>query len=335
MTAPSRSLSTRLPASIDRRLLLGGSAVAALAAMGSGGAVFAQGKHVHPETAKSPGQAHGRHGALIAALKACISKGEACVKHCIALLNKGDTSLVDCLKTTTAMLPICRALERYAAIDAKHLRELAQLCVVVNQECEAECQKHADHHTACRECADACTACITECTKVIEKKAITPFIGQNFKFATHGGKPWTSAEALGRPTALFFGFTDCPSVCPTTLLDMSNALKDLGSRADALAVYFVSVDPERDTVAHLARYLASFDTRIVGLTGDPMETDAMVHAFKAFYVRTPSGDGYTIDHTTSVYLMDRAGVVVDQLRYGARPAEQLAKLRKLIGDSAS
>jgi protein SCO1/2 len=333
-----------LPASelaLDRRRLLGGTAMAALA-LSTGGAAAQQGKsnpHAHHGTAggkQPPGQApehtgHGRHAALVASVKACVAKGEACIKHCIALLNQGDTSLVDCLKTVTAMIPICRALERYAVIDAKHLRELSQLCITVNEECEAECRKHADHHTSCRDCADACTACITECNKLLEKKAqLIPFQGRKFTFLTHKGETWNSASLDGTPAVVFFGFTDCPSVCPTTLQDMTVALDQLGRTADDLKVLFVSVDPERDTVPHLGKYLASFDGRITGLTGDPVEVAALAHAFKAFFAKVPNEGGYTMDHTTTVFLLDRAGALVDELAFGARQGEQVAKLRGLL-----
>lgn len=322
---------------LDRRRLLGGTACAALT-LTAGGATAQQGKtnpHAnHGKPAPGPAQehvGHGRHAALVASVKACVAKGEACIKHCIALLNQGDTSLVDCLKTVTAMIPICRALERYAVIDAKHLRELAQLCITVNEECEAECRKHADHHASCRECADACTACITECNKVLEKKAqLMPFQGRTFTFSTHKGETWHSASLQGTPAAVVFGFTDCPSVCPTTLQDMTVALGQLGRAAEDLNILFVSVDPERDTVAHLGKYLASFDARITGLTGDPVELAALAHAFKAFFAKVPADGGYTMDHTTTVYLLDRKGTVVDEIAFGARPGEQLAKLRGLV-----
>ena len=334
--------STPSDLAMDRRRLLGGTAIAALA-LSAGGVQAQQGKnnpHAHhgaPGGKQTPGQAHdhgtghGRHAALVASVKACVAKGEACIKHCIALLNQGDTSLVDCLKTVTAMIHICRALERYAVIDAKHLRSLAQLCITVNEECEAECRKHADHHSSCRECADACTACITECNKLLEKKAqLMPFLGRKFTFTTHKGEAWDSASLAGAPTVLFFGFTDCPSVCPTTLQDMTVALGHLGRAAEDLKILFVSVDPERDTVPHLAKYMASFDPRITGLTGDVVEVAALSQAFKAFFAKVPADGGYTMDHTTTMFLIDRAGVVVDEIAFGARQGEQVAKLRGLV-----
>jgi Cys-rich four helix bundle protein (predicted Tat secretion target) len=136
---------------LSRRSLLGGSAAAAL------GATVGLTREASAQTtgaAKSLGSipkaipglpAHGPYAGLVAATRACQVKGEACLRHCIGQLSKGDTSLVDCIKTVSAMLPICRALERYASISAKHLRELASLCTRVTSECETECLTHQDH----------------------------------------------------------------------------------------------------------------------------------------------------------------------------------------------
>jgi protein SCO1/2 len=157
-----------------------------------------------------------------------------------------------------------------------------------------------------------------------------PFQGRQFSFSTHKGAPWTSASIAGAPTVVFFGFTHCPSVCPTTLQDMSVALGELGRAAEDLKILFVSVDPERDTVDQLGKYMGSFDARITGLTGDTVEVAALSHAFKAFFAKVAVDDGYTVDHTTSVFLLDRAGVVVDELPFGARQGEQVARLRSLV-----
>lgn len=116
-----------------------------------------------------------RYASLVAATRACLVKGEACFRHCVGQLNKGDTSLVDCLKTVSGMLPICRALERHGSIGAKHIRESATLCSAVTSECEAECRNHAEHHVACKECAKACAACIDECGKITENLPVLRF----------------------------------------------------------------------------------------------------------------------------------------------------------------
>jgi Cys-rich four helix bundle protein (predicted Tat secretion target) len=162
---------------VNRRLMLGGS-VAALG-IGFGASQHLEAQH-HPNRSgpaaksnKGPDY-HGRHAELVTAARACLANGEACLRHCIASLSTGDTSLVDCLKTVTAMLPVCQALERYAIIDARHLRELTRVSILVNTECEAECRRHADHHNACKDCADACAVCVTACNKLNERSARVP-----------------------------------------------------------------------------------------------------------------------------------------------------------------
>jgi protein SCO1 len=321
---------------LNRRLLLGGS----VAALGIGVGAFehlqAQ-NHAHPRRGGAAGKAqkgpdyHGRNAELVTTTRACLQKGEACLRHCVASLSSGDTSLVDCLKTVTAMLPICQALERYAVIDARHLRELVRLCMAVNAECEAECRRHADHHDACKDCADACAACISACTKVAERAARAPFLDRNFQLTTHSGAVWRSASCAGRPAAVIFGYTHCPAVCPTTLLKVSNALAALGPAAGALQVLFVTVDPERDTADLLRQYLSSFDARITGLTGRVGEVDSLAGAFGAHVARGATASGRAIDHTTSIYLLDRTGYIVSELPDGASEEQQAAALRSLVG----
>ncbi len=112
----------------------------------------------------------------------------------------------------------------------------------------------------------------------------------------------------GQPVAVVFGFTHCPDVCPTTLLDWSNVLATLGSDGDELKVLFVSVDSERDTPEALKAYMASFDPRIVALTGNAAQIAAAALAFNAFYERVAeSGGSFTFDHTVKTYIVDRGG----------------------------
>lgn len=325
---------------IDRRMVLGGSVALLGAGVGALEAVQAQG-HDHNrnqsqrrggssgKASKTP-EHQGRHAELVATARACIARGEACMRHCIALLSRGDTSLVDCLKTVTAMLPICQALERYAIIDARHLRELVRLCMTVNSECEVECRKHADHHDACKACADACAACITACSKSPERSTRAPFRDRSFQLTTHTGGVWRSTSCAGRPTAVSFGYTHCPSMCPTALLKLSNVLAALGPSAASLQVLFVSVDPEHDGADQLRQYLASFDTRITGLTGQLGEVDALAGAFGAHVARTAVAGAHAIDHTTSIYLLDRGGFIVSELSDAASEEQQVAALRALV-----
>lgn len=125
---------------------------------------------------------------------------------------------------------------------------------------------------------------------------------------THSGATLTREALQGVPVAVFFGFTHCPDVCPTTLMDWSNVLEDLGKDGDRLKVLFVSVDGERDTASSLAQYLGSFDSRITALTGKAADIARAARAFGAVYEKVSGSNGsYSFDHTTNVYLLDRDG----------------------------
>jgi protein SCO1 len=156
-------------------------------------------------------------------------------------------------------------------------------------------------------------------------------IGAPFTLTSHQGRTFDSATLAGRPFAIFFGFTNCPDICPTTLLDMSNHLQRLGPAAERLQVLFVTVDPARDTPEHLARYLSSFDPRIVGLTGPEDQIRRLAHAYRVKFRKVPTGDGYTIDHTASVFLMDANARFRATLDYQEPDAAQLAKISELVG----
>ncbi len=131
-----------------------------------------------------------------------------------------------------------------------------------------------------------------------------------FALQTHHGPTLTRDEVRGRPFILALGFTNCPDVCPTTLLDLSNHLEALGPKADQIRVLFMTVDPARDTVAHLNAYLKSFDPRIVGLTGEVNDIAAVAHGIEAFYERVDGkSGGYSFDHTLKVAFFDRYGLL--------------------------
>jgi protein SCO1 len=157
-------------------------------------------------------------------------------------------------------------------------------------------------------------------------------IGGPFELTTQEGKRLSSAELTGTPFALFFGFTHCPDVCPTTMLELSNAMKALGPDADRMRFLFVSVDPERDTPEQLKLYLSNFDPRITGLVGTPQEIAAVAKAYRAVYEKVPTKDGgFTYNHTALVYLMGRDGRLVGTINYQESAEAQLKKLRRLIG----
>jgi protein SCO1/2 len=148
---------------------------------------------------------------------------------------------------------------------------------------------------------------------------------------THKGVPFTAQAVQGEPAAVFFGFTHCPDVCPTTLLDWSNVLAALGKDGDRLKVLFVSVDGERDTPAALSAFMGSFDPRIVGLTGNAARIARAARAFDAFYERIAGGDGgYTFDHTTKVYLIGRDGRPAGAADLRTPEAERQKMLARLL-----
>jgi protein SCO1/2 len=155
------------------------------------------------------------------------------------------------------------------------------------------------------------------------------------KLTDQNGRTVTQADFAGKPALIFFGFTNCPSICPTALSEIAARMADLGPLADRLNVIFVTADPERDTPEVLRDYLGSFDSRIVGLTGGVTEVTAMAQAIGASFRKVAlAGGGYTIDHTGHAFLMDRnwhrAGLLI--LEQGADPKRAVAKLRELIGE---
>lgn len=156
-------------------------------------------------------------------------------------------------------------------------------------------------------------------------------IGGPFTLTTQTGAKLSDADLKGKPFAVFFGFTHCPEVCPTTLWETTEALKTLGPDADRLTVMFISVDPARDTPEFLASYLQSFDPRIVGLTGTEAEIAAVGKAYRAYWRKVPTDGGdYTMDHTASIFLMDRDGQFAGTISYGEAMETRLQKLRRLI-----
>ncbi|OYX74918.1 MAG: hypothetical protein B7Y95_04840 [Rhizobiales bacterium 32-66-11] len=133
-------------------------------------------------------------------------------------------------------------------------------------------------------------------------------VGGPFRLVSSRGGALSDVDLKGKPFAIFFGFTHCPEVCPTSLWDMSEALKRLGPKGEDLKVLFVTVDPERDTPEILARYLQSFDPRIIGLSGARKDIDAVARAYRVYWRKIPTSDGdYTMDHTSLIYLMDAEG----------------------------
>ena len=125
----------------------------------------------------------------------------------------------------------------------------------------------------------------------------------------HTGKPRTLADFKGKAVIVFFGYTQCPDVCPTTMMQLAGLMKDLGPLADRVQVLFITVDPARDTQALLAQYVPAFDPRFIGLYGDAAATDKVAKEFKVFYQKVPgkTAGSYTMDHTAGSYVFDPQG----------------------------
>jgi protein SCO1 len=158
--------------------------------------------------------------------------------------------------------------------------------------------------------------------------------GAPFKLASTKGGELDSESLKGKPYALFFGFTHCPEVCPTTLYDMSTAYKDLGDQAKDFRLFFVTVDPERDTVPVVKDYLSNFDPRIEGLVPTTDELPGLAKAFHIYYKKVPTSDGsYTMDHTATLFLMNKDGQLARTISYDEDKATREAKLKLLLAGS--
>ncbi len=159
-------------------------------------------------------------------------------------------------------------------------------------------------------------------------------IGGPFKLTDQNGNTVTEAALQGHPSALYFGYTFCPDICPTTLFDISDWLKQLGPDGDKLKVFFITVDPERDTQKQMAAYLEAFDPRITGLTGPRPAIDKMLKEFRIYARKVPlDGGGYTMDHTASIYLMNDKGVFTSAVDYKDDTNTVMKKLHRLIDNS--
>ena len=155
-------------------------------------------------------------------------------------------------------------------------------------------------------------------------------IGGPFKLTASTGKPFSSAELNGKPAAVFFGFTHCPDVCPTTLARLTRLRRELGKGDDALSIVFISVDPERDTPAEVDNYMKLYETPVIGLTGTPAEIEQVKKQFGIYSrkVEQPGG-GYSVDHTAAVLLVDRNGQFVATISPGKGDQVALDKLKRI------
>ncbi|ODT70337.1 MAG: hypothetical protein ABS75_13110 [Pelagibacterium sp. SCN 63-23] len=153
----------------------------------------------------------------------------------------------------------------------------------------------------------------------------------DYRLTTASGEEFTRASLNGSPSMLFFGFTHCPEVCPTSLAEMASWYEALGAEGDDLKAFFVTVDPERDTAEIIGDYV-SWTGRVTGVTGSLPEIEKAAKSWAVHYEKIPlEGGDYTMDHTASVFLLDRQGEFQGTIAYRENSDTALAKLRRLIG----
>ena len=160
-------------------------------------------------------------------------------------------------------------------------------------------------------------------------------IGGPFTLVDDTGAQVSEADLKGKPTVMYFGYTFCPEVCPTTLTDLVQWMQMIGRDADRLNYVFVTVDPERDTPKVMHDYVSAFDPRIRGLTGTSEQIAKVTKEYGVYYKRIPTSDGgYVMDHTAILYMMDPNGRFVGVIPYQEGTAEAVTKLKKLAAQSA-
>jgi protein SCO1/2 len=156
-------------------------------------------------------------------------------------------------------------------------------------------------------------------------------IGGPFTLTDQNGRTVTDQDLKGKPFLVFFGFTHCPDVCPTTLFEISEILRTLGPDADRVRALFITVDPERDTPDVMKDYLSSFDPHLSGLTGDPAAIAAVAKTYRVYFKKVPLDQGgYTMDHTAIVYLMDKNGRFVSPFSLKRSSAAAADDLRRYL-----
>jgi protein SCO1/2 len=173
-----------------------------------------------------------------------------------------------------------------------------------------------------------------EMTKSREQMVEGPY-GVPFQLVAQNGQPITEKAFQGKPTALFFGFTHCPEVCPTTLFELNGWMEKVDPDGSKLQGYFVTVDPERDPPELLGQYISNVTNRITGISGTPENIAETIKGFRVYAKKVPvdekdpNGD-YTMDHTASVFLLDSKGRFAGTIAYGENPDIAVQKLEKLV-----
>ncbi len=155
---------------------------------------------------------------------------------------------------------------------------------------------------------------------------------KDFALPDYTGKMRTLADFKGKAVVVFFGYTQCPDVCPTTMSEMANVMQQLGPLADKVQVLFITVDPERDTPELLAKYVPAFDPRFLGLVGDKASTEKVAKEFRVFYQKVPGKEpgSYTMDHTAGSYVFDPQGRIRLFIRHGQGPEPIVHDLKLLL-----
>lgn len=156
--------------------------------------------------------------------------------------------------------------------------------------------------------------------------------GEDFTMINQKGQPTSLSQFKGQVVVLFFGYTHCPDVCPTTLIEIKRLMKALGERAAEVQPVFVSLDPERDTPQSLGPYLAAFDPRIVGLTGPAEALERARKAYRIVAVKQGSGSDYTLDHSANLILLDRQGTPRVSVGFGSDPVILEHDVRLLLNE---
>jgi len=181
-----------------------------------------------------------------------------------------------------------------------------------------------------------CTAALIGCSPDKPAFKATDVSGATYArelaLTDHTGKRRTLADFRGQVAAVFFGFTRCPDVCPTTLVQMKSVVQDLGPEAKRVQVLFVTVDPERDTPEVLAQYVTAFDPTFIGLTGSVDDIKRVAREFKVFFQKSPgtSVDNYNVDHTAAYYVFDPQGRLRLFMRHNAQPADIVSDIKLLL-----
>jgi protein SCO1/2 len=160
--------------------------------------------------------------------------------------------------------------------------------------------------------------------------------GHDFVLTDHNGKPRTLADFRGKVVALYFGYVHCPDYCPTTLADLADTARRLGPDANRFQVLFVTVDPERDTPAVLAKFVPSFNPGFLGLYGDAAATARVAKEFKIVYQKYPMpNNDYTVDHSVGTFIFGPDGRLRLFAKYGATPQTMAHDVKLLLRDPDS